>query len=79
MLFANDRIADAWLFDGKPRGDERDMSARAFCTEAFARSGLATSEPQMNAKVSAKAGPGAAFMPQGEHAGLCPDRRPTNR
>lgn len=69
MLFTKARLADTWILDIEPRGDERGMFARVFCAEEFARHGLVTSYPQMNTNFSAKAGTlRGLHMQEGEHA-----------
>lgn len=52
MIVRETDLADARLIDIEPRGDERGMFARTFCSEEFAAAGLETVFVQQNTSVS---------------------------
>lgn len=56
MIYRKTSLADAWLIDIEPRGDERGFFARTMCREEFAAHGMATDYVQQNMSTSAQAG-----------------------
>lgn len=56
MKFTDLPLSGAYLIDIEPRGDERGLFARVFCTEEFGRHGLATRWAQCNTSFSARCG-----------------------
>lgn len=56
MIFTETKLAGAYVIDVEPRGDERGLFARAFCTEEFAAHGLCAEIAQSNIAVTAHKG-----------------------
>jgi dTDP-4-dehydrorhamnose 3,5-epimerase len=56
MIYHETSLADAWLIDLEPRGDERGAFARTFCRDEFAAHGLLTDYVQQNMSTSAQKG-----------------------
>ena len=56
MIYKTTSLADAWLIEIEPRGDERGFFARTMCREEFAAHGMASDYVQQNMSTSAQAG-----------------------
>ena len=56
MIFTETKLAGAYVIDIEPRGDDRGMFARAFCTEEFEAHGLCADIAQSNIAVTAQKG-----------------------
>ncbi|MEI4473671.1 dTDP-4-dehydrorhamnose 3,5-epimerase [Frigidibacter sp. MR17.24] len=68
MIFHPTTLADCWLIDLEPRGDERGFFARTMCRDEFAAHGIVTDYAQQNLSLSRETGTlrGMHFQ-RGEH------------